>query len=354
MAERHRHRRISPGPRRRGARDRQGSRGRRRLRVRRRARRRARPRACLAGPGARARLVAEARGAADALALRLRHHDAGASCPRRAGGRRRARGVRRARDRAGRGARRAGDGRSPRQSCELTEARVRGDAIVRARTAEEVPLATAVGLIARERLTGEAPPKAAAAGLEAGRAVDRGEGGGRARRAGADARRPGGVREAVAAAARGPRPRRRRGADARRSRRTAATTRRARRAAATTRPTRATRARRAAATSRCAARRPRTTADEGSRPRRWKPATRMHAPATTSAKACSPRPAGATGSLSPETDYKAFTTRFDEIVEAERAVRRGGARPAARLSRPADGAACRMSSPGSPTGCSGG
>ena len=29
---------------------------------------------------------------------------------------------------------------------ELTEARVRGDAIVRARAAEEVPLATAVGL----------------------------------------------------------------------------------------------------------------------------------------------------------------------------------------------------------------
>jgi cobaltochelatase CobT len=48
---------------------------------------------------------------------------------------------------------------------QLTEARVRGDAIVRARNAEEVPLATAVGLIARERLTGEAPPRAAAAGL---------------------------------------------------------------------------------------------------------------------------------------------------------------------------------------------
>ena len=40
------------------------------------------------------------------------------------------------------------------------------DAIVRARTAEEVPLATAVGLLARERLTGEAPPKAALAGLK--------------------------------------------------------------------------------------------------------------------------------------------------------------------------------------------
>ena len=48
----------------------------------------------------------------------------------------------------------------------LTEARVRGDAIVRARNAEEVPLATAVGLIARERLTGEAPPRAALSGLK--------------------------------------------------------------------------------------------------------------------------------------------------------------------------------------------
>ena len=40
------------------------------------------------------------------------------------------------------------------------------DAITRARTAEEVPLATAVGLLARQRLTGEAPPPAARPGLE--------------------------------------------------------------------------------------------------------------------------------------------------------------------------------------------
>ena len=56
----------------------------------------------------------------------------------------------------------------------LTEARVRSDGIVRAREAEEVPLSTAVGLIARERLTGEAPPAAAGRGVEARRAVDRG------------------------------------------------------------------------------------------------------------------------------------------------------------------------------------
>jgi cobaltochelatase CobT len=43
---------------------------------------------------------------------------------------------------------------------------VRGDSITRARNAEEVPLATAVGLLARERLTGAAPPKAAQAGLQ--------------------------------------------------------------------------------------------------------------------------------------------------------------------------------------------
>jgi len=49
---------------------------------------------------------------------------------------------------------------------DLADARVRLDAITRARTAEEVPLATAVGLLARQRLTGEAPPPAARPGLE--------------------------------------------------------------------------------------------------------------------------------------------------------------------------------------------
>jgi cobaltochelatase CobT len=48
----------------------------------------------------------------------------------------------------------------------LAEARVRNDAIVRARDAEEVPLSTAVGLIARERLIGDAPPAAAMEGLK--------------------------------------------------------------------------------------------------------------------------------------------------------------------------------------------
>jgi len=49
---------------------------------------------------------------------------------------------------------------------DLAEARVRIDAITRARTAEEVPLATAVGLLARQRLSGEQPPEAARSGLD--------------------------------------------------------------------------------------------------------------------------------------------------------------------------------------------
>ena len=116
------------------------------------------------GPSLEPRLVAEARGAADALALKLRHHDAAlheARAPRGADNTD-ARAVFDALEAArveALGARamdgvRANLGR-------LAEARLRTDAITRARTAAEVPLATAVGLIARQRLTGEAPPAAA-------------------------------------------------------------------------------------------------------------------------------------------------------------------------------------------------
>ncbi|GAA3997767.1 cobaltochelatase subunit CobT [Sphingomonas humi] len=118
------------------------------------------------GPGLAPRLVAEARGAADAVALRLRHHDAGvhnsqspADFEARAvfdaleGARVEALG-----SRAMAGVRD--------NLAELAEARVRSDAITRARTAEEVPLATALGLLARERLTGAPPPGAAARGLD--------------------------------------------------------------------------------------------------------------------------------------------------------------------------------------------
>src|SRR4029078_784593 len=110
--------------------------------------------------------VAEARGSADSAALRLRYHDARlhariapidvearAVFDALATGRVRAIGSR-------------SMGGVKGNLAQLAEARIRGDAIVRARNAEEVPLSTAVGLIARERLTGEAPPHAASEGLK--------------------------------------------------------------------------------------------------------------------------------------------------------------------------------------------
>ena len=118
------------------------------------------------GPALEPKLVAEARGAADLVALRLRHHDAklhARTAPADAEARAVFDALETARVEA-LGARAMGGVRE--NLSHLTEARVRGDAIVRARTAEEVPLATAVGLIARERLTGEAPPNAAVAGLK--------------------------------------------------------------------------------------------------------------------------------------------------------------------------------------------
>ena len=118
------------------------------------------------GPSLEPRLVAEARGAADSLALRLRHHDAklhAAHVPMDLEARAVFDALETARVEA-LGARSMGGVRA--NLSELTEARVRGDSITRARSAAEVPLATAVGLMARERLTGEAPPKAALAGLK--------------------------------------------------------------------------------------------------------------------------------------------------------------------------------------------
>lgn len=119
------------------------------------------------GPALEPRLIAEARGAADALALRLKHHDPMLHATRAPGGDSDARDVFDALEQArveALGAR-AMDGIRANLS-DLAEARVRLDAITRARTAEEVPLATAVGLLARQRLTGEEPPQAARAGLQ--------------------------------------------------------------------------------------------------------------------------------------------------------------------------------------------
>ena len=119
------------------------------------------------GPGMEPKLVAEARGAADAMALRLRHHDPKLHHARAPVADGEARAVFDALETArveALGAR-AMDGVRANLN-DLAEARVRMDSITRARTIEEVPLATAVGLLARERLTGETPPQAAAAGLK--------------------------------------------------------------------------------------------------------------------------------------------------------------------------------------------
>jgi cobaltochelatase CobT len=118
------------------------------------------------GPSLEPKLVAEARGAADSAALRLRFHDPRVHA-RNAPGDIDARAVFDALEMArveALGARSMGGVRKNLRY--LTEARIRSDAIVRARDAEEVPLSTAVGLIARERLSSEAPPAAAAEGLK--------------------------------------------------------------------------------------------------------------------------------------------------------------------------------------------
>ena len=119
------------------------------------------------GPGLEPRLVAEARGAADALAVRLRYHDPKLHSARAPASDSDARAVFDALETArveALGAK-AMDGVRANLN-DLVEARVRLDAITRARTAEEVPLATAVALLARQRLTGEPPPQAARTGLE--------------------------------------------------------------------------------------------------------------------------------------------------------------------------------------------
>ena len=119
------------------------------------------------GPGLEPKLVAEARGAADAMALRLRHHDSRIHQSRAPVMDSEARAVFDALETArveALGARTMDGVRA--NLNDLMQARVRTDAITRARTLEEVPLATAVGLLARQRLTGEEPPPAAQAGLE--------------------------------------------------------------------------------------------------------------------------------------------------------------------------------------------
>jgi cobaltochelatase CobT len=109
--------------------------------------------------------VAEARGFADAMALKLRHHDAALHF-----GKRPADAVAGAVFDAVEAARvealgaRAMAGVRANLSHAL-EMKMRSDPIARATAADEVPLSTALALLVRERLTGDAPPAAALTGL---------------------------------------------------------------------------------------------------------------------------------------------------------------------------------------------
>ncbi|NNM78670.1 cobaltochelatase subunit CobT [Sphingomonas sp. ID1715] len=109
--------------------------------------------------------VAEARGFADSFALRLRHHDAALHAkgsPYEAVARAVFDAVETARVEALGSKGMAGVEANLGRALDL---RMRSDPITRARSADEVPLSTALQLIVRERLTGQAPPEAAAAGL---------------------------------------------------------------------------------------------------------------------------------------------------------------------------------------------
>ena len=109
--------------------------------------------------------VAEARGSADSAALKLRHHDAPLHA-RLSPQDPTARAVFDAAELArveALGARAMEGVRANLRG--IVDARMRSDPISRARSAAEVPLGTALGLLVRERLTGEAAPKSALAGL---------------------------------------------------------------------------------------------------------------------------------------------------------------------------------------------
>jgi len=109
--------------------------------------------------------VAEARGFADGFALKLRHHDQeihDRSAPAEPIARAVHDAVEQARVEAI-GSRAMAGVRA--NLGHALETRLRSDPLVRARVREEVPLSTAIGLLVRERLTGEAPPEIALAGL---------------------------------------------------------------------------------------------------------------------------------------------------------------------------------------------
>ena len=109
--------------------------------------------------------VAEARGFADGFALRERHHDAklhARGAPADANARTVFDAIEQARVEA-LGARAMAGVRA--NLAHALEMRLRSDPLTRARTRAEVPLASALGLIVRERLTGEKPPVIAEGGV---------------------------------------------------------------------------------------------------------------------------------------------------------------------------------------------
>ena len=109
--------------------------------------------------------VAEARGFADQFALRLRLHDAGVhqrGAPAEAVARAVYDSVENARVEALGSRGYAGIADNLETALAM---RLRSDPITRARSKDEVPLSTALGLMVRERLTGRAPPAAAAMGM---------------------------------------------------------------------------------------------------------------------------------------------------------------------------------------------
>ena len=114
--------------------------------------------------------VTEARGFADSFALKLRHHDAGLhvkSAPPEPIARACYDAIEQVRYEA-LGANRFGGIRANLDAA--TELRTASDKIVRAQNSSEVPLQTALALLVREALTGEAVPEKARGGLELVRA----------------------------------------------------------------------------------------------------------------------------------------------------------------------------------------
>jgi cobaltochelatase CobT len=110
--------------------------------------------------------VAEARGFADAAALKIRHHDTALHL-RGSPADEVARAVFNAAEQARVEALGSRSMSGIRANLErLTEMRMRTDPITRARNRAEVPLSTAISLMVRQRLTGEAPPESARQGLE--------------------------------------------------------------------------------------------------------------------------------------------------------------------------------------------